>query len=123
MLLAEAADLYVRPVLEGAAAEEKDEFDHEDDDYRSLEEKGATLIELIDHVVIQLLGGLQLLRDEVLVIGHTDSGCGQAVETGGKHIAEELDGVVGTLGELHHIEQNRMQVGGRFCQPPAGENS
>lgn len=99
--------------LETFAAEEVDELDDEDDDHGELEEEGAALVELIDHEAVEIFGGIDFLLDEVLVIGNAYLGGSEAIETRCEHVAEELDGVVGVLGEFHDLKQYGMEaVGG-----------
>ena len=43
----------------------------------------------------------------------------QLVKPRGEHVAEELDGVVGALGEFVHVEQDGVQLGGGARSAPA----
>lgn len=88
--------------LRHLAEEEIDELNEQDEDYDDLQEEAARLIEMLDHVVAEVFGGLEFLGHEVFVNGHADlGGCGP-VRPRGKHVTEKLDGIVGTLGELGH---------------------
>src|SRR5580704_4299803 len=98
-------------VLDGFAAEEVDEFDYEDDDYHQLEDEGAGLVELVDHESVEVFGGLELFFDQIFVVGDADFGGAKFVEARGEHVAEELDGVVGALGEFVDVEQYGVQFG------------
>src|ERR1700733_8124164 len=87
------------------AAKQKDELDDQDYDHRRLQQKGAALVELVHHEAVKIAGRVQLLSHKILVIRHAHLGGGEPVESCGEHIAEELDGIVGVLGELHHLQQ------------------
>src|SRR5215469_3131999 len=90
--------------------EEVDQLDHQNDDHHQFQHEGAALVELIDHEAVELLGRMHLLRDQVFVVGHANLRSRQLVEAGGKHVAQELDGVVGVLGEFVHVEQHGVQL-------------
>src|SRR5580700_2572558 len=110
-------------ILNGLTAEEVDEFDDQDDDNHEFEHEGAALIEFVHHEAVELFGGLQFLLDEIFVVGHADFRGGEFVEAGGKHIAEELDGVIGALGQFAHVEQNGVEFGGGAGGAPARPKS
>ena len=97
------------------------QLDEQDEDDRELEPEGAALVVLLDHVAVQAFGGLELLGDEVAVVGDADLAGRQPVEAGGEHVAEELDGVVGVLAQFGNFKENRLQAGGRSRQAPACE--
>ena len=105
--------------LDRFAAEEVNQFDDQDDHHHQFEYEGAGLVELIDHEVVELLSGAQLLLYQVLVVRYADFRCRQLVEAGGKHVAEELDGVVGAFGQFTDVEQHGVQLGGGPRRPPA----
>src|ERR1039457_2824329 len=88
------------------ASEEVEEFNQENQNDCRFKKEGATLVKLLDHKVVQFFGSLELSLRQVLVVGDTDFGCGQLVEPGGKHIAEELDRVVGALGQFRYVEEH-----------------
>ena len=77
------------------------------------------MVEFVDHEAVELFGGLQFLLDEVFVVGHANFGGGEFVEAGGKHVAEELDGVVSALGEFADVEQDGMEFRGGASGAPA----
>ncbi len=83
--------------LDWFPAEDVNQLDDQDYNDHQFENKGAGLVELVDHEVIELLGSLQFLLHQIFVIGHADSGGRQLVQTSGEHVAEELDGVVGSF--------------------------
>src|SRR5665213_1558898 len=93
-------------------AEKIEQLDQQDDDDRRLEKEGAALIELLDHEVIKVFGGLELARDEIFIVRHAHLGCGHPIESCRKHVAEKFDGIVGMLGQLGHFKQNGMQICG-----------
>src|ERR1700677_1536611 len=105
------------------ALEQINQLDDQDYDDGELEEERPALVELVDHEAIQFLSRAHLAGDQVLVVGHADLERGQPVKTSGKHVAQKLDGVVGVLGELRHIEQHRMQPRCRPGQPPSREDA
>src|SRR5579863_9540689 len=111
-------------ILDWLAAEEVDELDDQDYYDHQLQDEGAGLVELLDHEAVEIFGGLQLFFDQVFVVGHSDFRGGEFVEAGGKHVAEELDGVVGALGEFVDVEQHGVQfrsgAGGAPARPEAG---
>src|SRR5579863_37146 len=113
--------------LDRLAAEEVDQLDDQDHDHHQFEDEGAALVELLHHEAVKIFGGLQLFLDQVFVVGHTDFLRRQFIEAGGKHVAEELDGVVGALGEFADVEQHGMQLsggaGGAPARPQAGASS
>jgi hypothetical protein len=106
----------------GMAAEEVEELDEEDQDDGDFKEKGAALVELLDHVVVELLGGTELLGDEIFIVRDADLGGGQLVEARRIHVAQELDGVVGMLGELGDIEKDGVETVRRARQTPARQS-
>src|ERR1700758_760020 len=67
-------------LLDGLAAEEPDQFDNQNDHHHEFEHEGAALVELVNHEMIELLGGLQFLLHQILVVGHADLRCGQLVQ-------------------------------------------
>src|SRR5271170_2205195 len=105
--------------LNGFAAEEVDEFDDQNDDYHQFEDESAALVEFVDHEAVELFGGLQLLLDQVFVVGDADFQRRELVEAGGEHVAEELDGVVGALSQLAYVEQDGVELGGGLGGAPA----
>src|SRR5580658_2754632 len=58
--------------LDRFAAEEVDELDDQDDDHHQFQYEGTALVEFVDHEAVELFGGLQLLLDQVFVVGHSD---------------------------------------------------
>ena len=54
------------------AAEQHDQLDDQDDHHHQCQHECAALIELVDHEAIELLGRVQLLLDQVFVVGHAD---------------------------------------------------
>src|SRR5579864_6642731 len=99
--------------------EEINELDDQDDDHHQLKHERARLVELLHHEAVEILGGLQLFLDQIFIVEHAHLLSAQLVESRRKHIAQELDGVVGTLSEFVHIEQDGMQLGrGARCAPP-----
>jgi hypothetical protein len=56
--------------LKRPAAEKIDQFDHQNDDDRQLQEEGSALVELVHHEAIQLLGGAYFSCHELFVVGH-----------------------------------------------------
>src|SRR5450755_2769465 len=87
-------------------AEEEGQFDEQDNHHHGFEHEGAALVELVHHEAVKVFGGVQLLVDQVFVVGNAYLGCRQLVQAGGKHVAEKFDGVVGALGQFVHVEQN-----------------
>lgn len=75
------------------------------------------MVELLAPAVVELFGGTELLGAEILVVRNADFGGGELVEAGGNHVAEELDGVVGMLGELGDIEEDSVKAVRRAHQP------
>src|SRR5215467_9977879 len=96
--------------LDGSSLEEVDQLDYQDDDDHQLEYEGARLVELLDHEAVEVFGGLELFFDQVFVVGDSDFLRAQFVEARGEHITEELDGVVGVLGEFGDVEQDGVQL-------------
>src|SRR5580700_4118957 len=92
--------------LDGLAAEEVDQFDDQDYDHHQLQDEGAGLVELLNHEAVEVFGGLEFFFDQVFVVGDSDFGGAEFVEARGKHVAEELDGVIGALGEFVDVEQH-----------------
>src|SRR5258705_4403513 len=97
------------------------DLDDQDDHDHQFEHERTTLVELVHHETVEVFGGIELLLHQVLIIRHANFSCGQPVQTGRKHVAQELDGIVGALGELRNIQQDGVQARGGFGQPPAGE--
>src|SRR5271163_3057266 len=106
-------------VLDGFAAEEVDKFDDQDYDHHQFQDEGAALIEFVDHEAVELFGGLQFLLDQVFVVWDADFQGRELVEAGGKHVAQEFDGVIGALGQLAYVEQDGVKFGGGFSGAPA----
>src|SRR5450755_3883983 len=101
-------------------AEKEGQFDDQNNHHHGFEHEGAALVELVHHKAVKVFGGVQLLVDQVFVVGHADLGGGQFVQAGGKHVAEKFDGIVGALGQFVHIEQDGVQSAGAFRGAPAG---
>ena len=100
--------------LDGMALEEVDQLDDQDYYHHELEDKGSGLVELLDHEAVEIFGGVEFFLDQVFVVGDSDFLGAEFVETRGEHIAEELDGVVGVLGEFVDVEQDGVEFrGGR----------
>jgi len=69
------------------APKQEDYFDNQNDHYQKLEDEGPALVELVNHEVVEVLSGVQLPLNQVLVVLDADlSGC-HAVEPRGEHIA------------------------------------
>src|SRR5437868_4324946 len=100
------------------AAEQVNQFDDQNDDHHEFEHEGAALVELVHHKAIKVFRGVQFLVYQIFVVRHAYLGRSQLVETGGKHVAEKLYGVIGALGQLVHIQQNGMKFGCGTRQPP-----
>ena len=65
-------------------------------------------MKLVDQEAIQVFGGAELLLRQALVVRNTDLAGSQAIQARGEHITQELDGIVGALGEFGHVEQHRL---------------
>ena len=83
--------------------EEVDQFDDQDYHYHQFEDEGAGLVELVDHEAVEVFGGLEFFLDEVFVVGDADFLGAEFVEARGEHVAQELDGVVGALGQFVYV--------------------
>ena len=101
------------------AEEEIDELYEQDEDYYDFKKEAARLVELLDHVVVKVFGGLEFLGYKILVIGHADFGGGKTIETRGEHVTEKLDGIVGTFGELGDVKQHGVKARGSARHTPA----
>src|SRR5262245_21188814 len=80
------------------------QLDDQNDDNHGFEDKGARLVEFVDHEFVELAGGAQLLFHQVAVVVDSDASCRQAISPRVEHVAEELDRVVDALGELGNLE-------------------
>ena len=69
-----------RVLLRRACRRTEDQFDDQNDHHHEFEHEGAALVELVDHEAVEILGGLQFLRDQVFVVGHADFGGCQLVK-------------------------------------------
>src|SRR5271169_3100983 len=103
-----------------APLEQPDQIDDQNNDHHQLQHKRAALVELVDHEAVEFFGGVDFLVDQVFVVGDADLRRGNFVEAGREHVAQELDGVVGALGQFVHIEQDGLQSAGAFRGAPAG---
>ena len=83
--------------------EEIDQLDDQDDYDHQLQDEGAALVELLDHETVEVFGGVELFLDQIFVVGYADFLGAQLVKPRGEHVAQELDGIVGTLGEFVHV--------------------
>src|SRR6185369_10519863 len=92
------------------ASKEIEEFDEENQDDCRFKEERAALVELLNHVVVQVFGSFQLLRNQIFVIGNADLRRRQLIEPRGKHVTQELDGVIGVLGKFCDIEEDGVQA-------------
>src|SRR5437899_10929306 len=107
-----------------AVTEEKDkELNNQNDHHHQFQRKRPALVELIHHEAVKLFGGLQLLVNQVFVIRYTNLGSGQLIEARGKHVAQELNGIVGVLGKLGDIQKNRVQLTRITRHAPAGQHA
>src|ERR1019366_5054861 len=97
-----------------------DQVDDQNNYHHQLQHERPALVELVDHEAVEFFGGVDFLVDQVLVIAHADLGRGYFVEACREHVAQELDGVVGALGQFVHIEQDGVQAAGAFGGAPAG---
>src|SRR5579859_948980 len=109
--------------LNGFAPEEVHQLDDQNEHHQQLQHERPALVELLDHELVEVFGGLQFFFDQVFVVGHADLGRAQLVKPRRKHVAEELDGVVGALGELVDVEQNGVQLAGGLGRAPARPGS
>jgi hypothetical protein len=101
------------------AFEEVDQLDDQDYYHHQFEDEGSGLVELLDHEAVEVFGGVEFFFDQVFVVGDSDFLGTEFVEAGGEHVAQELDGVVGTLGEFVDVEQDGMQFRGGAGSAPA----
>src|SRR4029077_402644 len=61
------------PFLESRlASEQHHQLNHQNHHHHQLQHERPALIELVDHEVIELLGGFQFLLDEVFVVWNAD---------------------------------------------------
>ncbi len=104
-------------------AEKVNELDDKDNDHHHFQHECAALVEPIHHKSVQFTGSAELLIDQSAVIGNPDSVCRQAVYACGKCIAQKLDRIVDTLGELPDIKLNRVQTLGFASQTPAPQKA
>src|SRR5271169_214125 len=102
-----------------ASLKQPDQIDDQNNDHHQLQHKRAALVELVDHEAVEFFGGVDFLVDQVLVVGDADLQRGDFIEASGEHVAQELDGVVGALGQFSDIEQDGMQSAGAFRGAPA----
>src|ERR1700732_436293 len=89
-----------REGLERLAAEDPDQLDDQYYYHHQLEHEGSALVELIDHEMIKLFGGIQFLLNQIFVVRDAHPGRCQLVQAGGKHVAEKLDSIVGPLSQF-----------------------
>ena len=80
-------DTRLRLESEAFSTEEEDQLYDQDDDNGQLEQKSAALIELIDHVPVEILGDMHLRGDDIPVICHANPRGSQPIQTRGKHVA------------------------------------
>src|ERR1700732_3375009 len=80
-------------------------------------------MKLLDHEAVELFGGVNFLVDQVFVVGDADLRRGNFVEARGEHVAQELDRVVGALGQFVHIEQYGVQSASSPGGAPAGQDA
>src|SRR6266567_213905 len=111
------------PVLYSLPPERQEQLDQQDQHNGHFQQKPTALVELLNHVLVERVGGPKLLRDEVLVVRHSHLRCGKAIQSRGKHIAQKFDGVVGVFGQLGDLQQHRMQTVGGAGQTPAGQHA
>src|SRR5580765_1011426 len=105
--------------LNRMALEEVNQLDDQNDDHHQFEHEGSRLIELFDHEAVEVFGGVKFFLYQIFVIRHANFLRAQLVQPRGKHVAQELDGVIGALGEFVHIEQHGMQFRGCASGAPA----
>ena len=101
------------------ASEEEEELNQQDQNDGRLKQESAAVVELLHHVLVEILGSPQFSRDEVFVVRYADFVCRQLVQARCKHIAQKLDCVVCALSELRYIEQHGVQIGGVPGEAPA----
>src|SRR6185312_4974451 len=65
----------------------------------------------------------QFLVNQVAVVTRAYFGRGQAIGACIVHVAQELDGIVGTFGQFSDIETQAVQFLSFASQPPTGEVS
>ena len=106
-----------KPAL-ALAAEQKHQFNEEDNHHQHLQNEGPALVKLIHHKLVQFAGRMQFPVDQPAVILHAYLGGGQAIQTGREHIAQELDRGVHPFGKLANVQTNCVQVLGLGGQPP-----
>lgn len=80
------------------AAKQECELNNQDRDHHHLQHKRAALLKLFDHEAIQVVSGFEFLVNQLFVIENTDFRRCKPLQAGSKHIADELDGIVGALG-------------------------
>ena len=61
-------------------------------------------MELVNQEAIETFCGAKFCLRQALVIGHADLACRQTIKPRGEHIAQELDGIVGALGQFFEGE-------------------
>src|SRR5947209_3808605 len=92
------------PRLERLTAEKKDKFDDQNNHDLQFQKKRASLMELVH---------------QVLVVNDANLQRGLAIESRGKHVAQEFNGVVGALRKFGYFEEHRVQAGSFAGQAPA----
>src|SRR6478672_2449386 len=105
--------------LERLAAEKKDKFDDQNNHDQQFQKKRASLMELFHHEAVKLFRGAQLLVHQVLVVNDTNLQRRLAIESRGKHVAQEFNGVVGALRKFGYFEEHGVQAGSFPGQAPA----
>src|SRR5580692_12225022 len=71
--------------LERLALKQKEQLDQQNQHHRCLKNECPALVKLLEHVVVQVFGGFELLRNQILVVGHTHFAGRELVQTRREH--------------------------------------
>src|SRR5579871_651472 len=93
-----------------APAEKQDHVEGRQDGDEQFDHERARLIEPVDHRVVQFAEGGQLFVYQVAVILDAHTGGGQAIDARVVDVADELNGVVDALGQVHYVEANGVEA-------------
>src|ERR1039457_2137221 len=101
------------------STEEVNQFDDQNDHHHQFQDEAATLVKFVDQKAIQSFGGSKFFIDKVFVLRNSYLGGGQPVKARREHVTHKLDGGVGALHQLGHLDGHGVEPGGLTAHTPA----
>ena len=80
-------------------------------------------MEFFNHEIVKFISGVELFLHQGLIVGDAKLAGAQLIDAGKEHVADELERVVGALGEFGHVDEHGAQARRSGAHTPSIEQA